>query len=268
MRIAVCVKQVPDTTEISIDPATGTLIRDGVPSIVNTYDTYALEAAARIKDEKPDTYIAVISMGPENAENALRECLATAADQAYLLCGREFAGSDTAATSYILASAVRTIEEREGEPFDAIFCGKQAIDGDTAQVGPEVAEHLGLPQVTYAAEVYLDANRLVALREGQYGDERIAVSMPCLVTFTKPSYIPRMPTLSRKLKARKAEITRLSPDDITELDREAIGLAGSPTRVVRSVPATGKREGVILGGDSEEGAAGELAKILSREGFI
>ena len=159
MNILVCMKQVPDTTEIKIDPVTNTLIRDGVPSIVNTFDAFALEAAARIKDKNPDTKIVVVSMGPEQAKVALKECLAIAADKAYLVSDRAFGGSDTLATSYILSNAIQKIEELEGK-FDAIFCGKQAIDGDTAQVGPEIAEHLGYPQVTYALEAEADGNRL------------------------------------------------------------------------------------------------------------
>ena len=143
--ILVCIKQVPDTTEIRIDPVKKTLIREGVPSIVNPFDAYALELAARIKDKEPGTKITLVSMGPPQAENALRECLAVGGDKAYLVSGREFGGSDTLATSYILSCAIKKLEELEGK-FDIIFCGKQAIDGDTAQVGPEIAEHIGLPQ--------------------------------------------------------------------------------------------------------------------------
>ena len=164
MNILVCVKQVPDTTEIKIDPVTNTLIRNGVPSIVNPFDGYALEAAARIKDKHPDTRIIVLSMGPEQAKNALKECLGIAADKAYLISGRAFGGSDTLATSYILSCAIKKVAELEGG-FDAIFCGKQAIDGDTAQVGPEIAEHLGLPQVTYALEAELTDDGLTILKQ-------------------------------------------------------------------------------------------------------
>ena len=152
MNILVCVKQVPDTTEIRIDPEKNTLIREGVPSILNPFDGYALEAAARIKDKNPDTKIVVVSMGPSQANAVLKEALSIAADEAYLVSDRLFGGSDTLATSYILANAIKKIEETEGK-FDAVFCGKQAIDGDTAQVGPEIGEHLGLPQVTYGLEV-------------------------------------------------------------------------------------------------------------------
>ena len=164
MNILVCVKQVPDTTEIKIDPVKNTLVREGVPSIVNPFDGYALEAAARIKDKDPSTKIVVVSMGPEQAKNALKECLAIAADKAYLVSGRAFGGSDTLATSYILSNAVGKLEELEGK-FDAIFCGKQAIDGDTAQVGPELAEHLGYPQVTYGLEAEVDGDIIITRRQ-------------------------------------------------------------------------------------------------------
>ena len=205
MNILVCVKQVPDTTEIKINPETNTLIRDGVPSIVNTFDAFALEAAARIKDKDPETKIVVVSMGPEQAKNALKECLAIAADKAYLVSDRVFGGSDTLATSYILSNAVGKLEELEGK-FDAIFCGKQAIDGDTAQVGPELAEHLGLPQVTYALEAEAADGKLKVLKEGQDGNMIIGVQTPCVVTFTKPAWDPRYPTIKRKMAANRAQI--------------------------------------------------------------
>ena len=141
MNILVCVKQVPDTTEIKIDPVTNTLIRAGVPSIVNPFDAYALEIAARIKDTVPGTKITLLSMGPQQATAALKECLAVGGDRAYLVSDRAFGGADTLATSYTLKCAIDKIQEKDGK-FDLIFCGKQAIDGDTAQVGPEIAEHM------------------------------------------------------------------------------------------------------------------------------
>ena len=152
MRILVCVKQVPDTAEIKIDPVTNTLIRAGVPSIVNPFDACALEVAARIKDANPGTEITLLSMGPDQAKDALRECLAVGGDKAYLCSDRKFGGSDTLATSYILASAIQSIEEKEGK-FDLILAGKQAIDGDTGQVGPEIAAHMGLAQAAMRKEI-------------------------------------------------------------------------------------------------------------------
>ena len=141
MNVLVCVKQVPDTTEIKIDPVTNTLIREGVPSILNTFDTYALEAALRLKDSEK-AKVTVISMGLPKAKDVLKEAISVGADEAYLVSDRSFGGADTLATSYTLTRTIQFLEERSGEKFDIIFCGKQAIDGDTAQVGPEIAEHM------------------------------------------------------------------------------------------------------------------------------
>ena len=255
-------KQVPDTTIIKIDPVTNTLIRDGVPAIVNPYDAFALEAAARIKDKNPDTKIVVVSMGPENAKNALKECLAIAADKAYLVSGRPFGGSDTLATSYILFNAVKKIEELEGK-FDAIFCGKQAIDGDTAQVGPELAEHLGYPQVTCALECELKDARLEVLKEGQDANQLIGISFPCVLTFTKPTFDPRFPTIKRKLAANRAEIPTLAPEDLSEIDPTCIGLKGSPTHVKKSFVPVKSRTAMIIHEETVEADAAKLISILS-----
>ncbi len=262
MNILVCVKQVPDTTEIKIDPATNTLIRSGVPSIVNPFDSYALEAAARIKDKNPDTRITVLSMGPEQAKEALKECLAIAADSAYLVSGRAFGGSDTLATSYILSCAIEKLEELDG-PFDAIFCGKQAIDGDTAQVGPEIAEHLNLPQVTYALETELVDHSLIVLKECEDSKQKIAVSLPCLVTFTKPGFDPRYPTIKRKLAANRAEIKVLSEDSFPDIDRSRIGLKGSPTHVKKSFVPPRKEGGIIIKEDSAHASVLKLLELAS-----
>ena len=171
MRIIVCAKQVPDTTEVRIDPKTNTLIRDGVPSILNPDDANALEAALTIKDKLPDTIVSVISMGPPQAENMLRECLAMGADEAYLISDRAFGGSDTWATSNALASACRKLKD-----YDFIFGGRQAIDGDTAQVGPQTAEKLGIPQITYVQDIVLnDDNTVTVQRQLEDGYEVIKV---------------------------------------------------------------------------------------------
>lgn len=267
MNILVCVKQVPDTTEIKIDPVTNTLIRNGVPSIVNPFDGYALEAAARIKDKHPDTRIIVLSMGPEQAKNALKECLGIAADKAYLISGRAFGGSDTLATSYILSCAIKKVAELEGG-FDAIFCGKQAIDGDTAQVGPEIAEHLGLPQVTYALEAELTDDGLTILKEREDANQKIAVSLPCLVTFTKPSFDPRYPTIKRKLAANRAEIPVLGEDAFPDIDKTRIGLKGSPTHVKKSFVPPRKQGGVMIKEESNTASAQKLVAMLSEAHLI
>ena len=267
MNILVCVKQVPDTTEIKIDPVTNTLIRAGVPSIVNPFDGYALEAAARIKDKNPDSKIVVLSMGPEQAKAALKDCLAIAADKAYLVSDRAFGGSDTLATSYILSEAIKKVEEIEGK-FDAIFCGKQAIDGDTAQVGPELAELLDYPQVTYALEAEEAEGALHILKEGEDGNYRIGVKTPCLITFTKPSFDPRFPTIKRKMAARKAKIDVLTTAEMPDIDLTRAGLKGSPTRVKKTFVPPRKEAGVIIKEETGEESAMKLFTALSEAHVI
>lgn len=267
MNILVCVKQVPDTTEIRIDPVKNTLIREGVPSIINPFDGYALEAAARIKDKNPDTKIVVLSMGPEQAKAALKECIGIAADKAYLVSGRAFGGSDTLATSYIISQAIKKVEEEEGR-FDAIFCGKQAIDGDTAQVGPEIAEHLGYPQVTYGLEAELEGDTLKVKKEVEDGVEVIAVKLPCVATFTKPAWDPRTPTIKRKMAANRAQIPVLNEETLTGIDVTRIGLKGSPTRVKKTFVPQRKKSGVKIMEESSEESAKKLFGLLSNAGIV
>ncbi len=267
MNMLVCVKQVPDTTEIRIDPVKNTLIRDGVPSIVNPFDGYALEAAARIKDKDPSSKIVVLSMGPEQAKAALKECLAVGGDKAYLVCDRVVAGSDTLATSYILSCAIKKLEEIEGK-FDIIFCGKQAIDGDTAQVGPEIAEHLGLPQVTYALEVFAEGDKLSVNKETEDGIEVIGVQTPCLITVTMPSFSPRYPTVKSKMAANRAEIAQICSDDMPEMDRVRVGLKGSPTKVKKTFTPPVKSGGVKIHEDDNAATAKKLFDTLVADGII
>ena len=263
MNILVCVKQVPDTTEIKIDPETNTLIRQGVPSILNPFDGYAMEAAARVKDKDPDTKIYVISMGPEQAKAVIKECISLGADKGFLVSGREFGGSDTLATSYILSEAIKKLEKDEGIKFDMIFCGKQAIDGDTAQVGPEIAEQLGLPQVTYALEAFVEGDELHVHKEVEGGKEVIGIKFPCLITFTKPSFDPRYPTIKSKLAANKAEIGVIAPADLPDIDQAKIGLKGSPTHVKKSFVPERKKGGVLIKEEEPEESAKKLFTMLS-----
>ena len=235
MNILVCIKQVPDTTEIKIDPVTNTLIRAGVPSIVNPFDAYALEIAARIKDVTPETKIILLSMGPKQAEAALKECLAVGGDKAYLVSDRAFGGADTLATSYTLKTAIDKIETLEGK-FDIIFCGKQAIDGDTAQVGPEIAEHMDCPQITYAIEAKVENDEVLVKRETGEGYEVLA--------------------------ANRATINTLTAADIP-VDAERIGLKGSPTKVKKSFTPPQKQGGVVVKEDSPEASAQKLFELLN-----
>ena len=184
MNIVVCLKQVPDTTAVKIDPKTGTLIRDGVPSIINPEDKHALEAALTLKDNVGGK-VTVVSMGPPQAQNALREALCMGADEAILITDRAFAGADTLATSKTLAGAIRRLE------YDVVFAGRQAIDGDTAQVGPEIAEHLNIPQVTYVQGVKVEDDGLLVNRALEDGYELIKVNGPVLLTAIKELNEPR-----------------------------------------------------------------------------
>lgn len=267
MNILVCVKQVPDTTEIKIDPVKNTLIREGVPSIVNPFDGYALEAAARIKDANPDTKIVVLSMGPEQAKVALKECLAIAADKAYLVTDRAFGDSDTLATSYILSQAVKRVEELEGH-FDLIFCGKQAIDGDTAQVGPEMAEHLGYSQITYGLEAELCEEKIKVKKEVEEGVQIITSTLPCVVTFTKPAWDPRHATIRRKMAANKADIPNITAADLSTIDLTRAGLKGSPTKVKKTFVPPRKSGGIKIEEETGAESANKLFSLMSDAGLI
>jgi electron transfer flavoprotein beta subunit len=265
MNMLVCVKQVPDTTEIKIDPETNTLIRAGVPSIVNPFDGYALEMAARIKDAGGGR-IVVISMGPEQAKAALKECLSVGADKAYLVSDRAFGGSDTLATSYILSRAIAAVEDIEGK-FDLILCGKQAIDGDTAQVGPEIAEHLDYPQITYAVAIETDGKVVEVRRETEDGYDRLEADLPCVVTATKPSFEPRLPSIKSKMAAARAEIPTIDSTGIT-IDLTHAGLKGSPTKVKKTFTPKVKKNGVKIQEDSGAMAARKLCDLLCDNNII
>ena len=266
MNSLVCIKQVPDTTEIKIDPVKKTLIRAGVPSIVNPYDAYALELAAMWKDRAPETKITVLSMGPEQAKAALYECLATGADNAYLVSGRGFGGSDTLATSYILSRAVKKVEETEG-PFDLILCGRQAIDGDTAQVGPEMAEHLGLPQVTCALEFSAEDTTVTVRKKTDTGFERLQVDLPCLVTVTKTAFEPRYASRRALRNAQAKEITVLGEADL-DVEETRIGLSGSPTKVKKTYAFSNEKETVTFSDETGPAMAEQLYARLVADKII
>lgn len=261
MNICVCMKQVPDTNEIKIDPETHTLIRKGVPSIVNPFDTYAQEAGVRLK-EKLGGKLIVISMGPEQAKEAVKSCLSVGADGGYLISSRKFGGSDTLATSYILTEAIKAVEEKEGFKFDLILCGKQATDGDTAQVGPEIAEHLGLPQITYALDIIDKDGEIQVKREHDAGYDMISAKLPAVVTVVKLPYEPRYPTIKSKMAAKKKEIPVLTEEDIPAIELAMCGLSGSPTRVKKTFTPVREKNGVKLTGMEAEDAAKEVVKLL------
>ncbi|MEW6382208.1 MAG: electron transfer flavoprotein subunit beta/FixA family protein [bacterium] len=240
MKIIVCIKQVPETGNVKIDPQTNTLIRSGVPSIINPLDMYAIEEALRWK-EKLGAETLVLTMGPPQAEEALREAVSMGIDQAILLSDRRFAGADTYATAYTLSLAVQKLA-----PFGLIFCGKQAIDGDTAQVGPGLAEHLGIAHVAYVKkieEIDQEKGIIRVQRLMEDGYEVLDVRLPALLTMVKEINEPRFPSLKGKMRAKKLEIPIWGADDLGG-EMADFGLSGSPTQVksIFAPPARGKGE--------------------------
>lgn len=262
LNILVCIKQVPDTTIIKIDPVKKTLIRDGVPSIVNPFDAYALEQAVQLKEKVGGT-VTVVTMGLPQAKAALKECLSKGADKAYLMTDRAVGGSDTLATSYVLSCVYKHLG-----PFDVVFCGKQAIDGDTGQVGPEMAEHLGIPQVTYAAEVDYADGELKVRREVEDGWDVIGVTTPAVITIVKGDEEPRLATLRSVLEANRAVIEEIHCADMEGMDVGRAGLAGSATKVVKTFTPDRTKQGIKLEGKTGEDAAKELVALLTDKCLI
>lgn len=262
MNICVCVKQVPDTNEIKIDPVTHNLIRAGVPSIVNPFDTYAQEIGVKLV-EKLGGKVIILCMGPKQAEEAVRTCLAVGADEGYLISGKGLGGSDTLATGYIISEAIKIVEQRENLKFDLILCGKQAVDGDTAQVGPQVAECLNIPQITYALDILEDNGEIQVKREGENGYDMITTKLPALVTVVKLPYEPRVPTIKSKMAAKKKEVHILSEEDLGGLDFERCGLKGSPTKVKRTYTPVNEKNGVKFNGLPAEEAAKKLVDLMA-----
>ncbi|MCK9555873.1 electron transfer flavoprotein subunit beta/FixA family protein [bacterium] len=252
MNIVVCIKQVPDTTEVRIDPKTNTLIREGVASIINPFDLYAIEEGVRLK-EKFGGKVTVISMGPKQVENALREAISLGADEAVLMSDRAFAGSDTLATSLALSEGIR----KTG--FDVIICGKQAIDGDTAQVGPGIAAHLDIPQITYVKKIEsVNDGKILAERMVEEGYEVVESTLPVLITVVKEINEPRLPSLKGKMKAKKTEIKIITSEDLG-IDKTRIGLDGSPTWVMKIFTPPKKEGGKMFEGSADE----VVAKLIS-----
>lgn len=259
MKIVVCIKQVPDTTEIKLDPVTGTLIRDGVPSIMNPDDKGGLQFALRLKDQY-GAHVTVITMGPPQAEAILREAFAMGVDRAILLSDRKFAGADTLATSNTIAGALRALE------YDVIITGRQAIDGDTAQVGPQIAEHLDLPQVTYVEDLKYDGQKTFTVkRTTEEGYQIVEVDAPCVFTALASGVKPRYMSVRGIVEAYDKDIEVWGFNNIT-VDEKKIGLSGSPTRVFKSFTKGAKAAGQIYEVDPAEAADIIVNKL--KEKFI
>ena len=259
MKIIVCIKQVPDTTEVKIDQKTGTLIREGIPSIINPDDKAGIEAAARLKEIYGGN-VTVLSMGPPQADFALAEAYSMGADRVILLTDKAFAGSDTLATSIALAYALKKLN------YDLIICGRQAIDGDTAQVGPQIAEHLGLPQVSYVTEILKDEDSLIVKKVCEDCAQKIKVKMPCLITVLREMNTPRYMTISRIFDIyRESGIEKWSIKDI-ELSPDSTGLKASPTQVKKTLNKGAKSAGKVIETDPQTSADLIIEKL--KEKFI
>lgn len=246
MNILVCIKQVPDTKDVRLDPETNTMSREGVESIMNPFDHYALEEAVRIKEEFGGR-VTALSMGPPQAEEVLKEAISCGADAGVLVSDRAFAGADTWATSYTLSQAARTLGD-----FDLILCGKQAIDGDTAQVGPGLACQMHIPFVTCVQKVRsIDEKVILVERMMDDGYDVVQLPLPALLTVVKDINEPRVPSLKGKMKAKKAKIETLSAADI-QADEKCIGLAGSPTQVVNVFTPPPRGDRTVFSGTPEE----------------
>jgi electron transfer flavoprotein beta subunit len=255
MNIIVLIKQVPDTSEVKINRETNTLIRDGVPSIINPYDMYALEEALRLREQNGGK-VTAMTMGPPQAADSLKEAVAMGVDDVVLLSDRAFAGADTWATSYTLAMGIKKIGN-----FDLVIAGKQAIDGDTAQVGPETADMLGIPFVAYVRKIEKVENAwLVAERMMDEGFDVVETSLPALITVVKEINQPRLPSLKGKMKAKSLKVVSWTAAD-TGANPDLCGLKGSPTKVVRIFPPAPRGQREILSGTIEEQATTVVKKL-------
>jgi electron transfer flavoprotein beta subunit len=258
MDIVVCIKQVPETTQVQIDPKTNTLIREGVKSIINPFDMYAIEEGIRLK-EKFGGKVTVITMGPPQAESALRETIALGADEGILVSDRAFAGSDTWATSFTLSSAIKKIGK-----FDLVICGKQASDGDTAQVGPGISVHLNIPQVTFVRKIEEIKDGVAKVeRLTEEGFDIVETPLPALLTVVKEINTPRLPSLKGMMRSKQAAITKWTNKELG-IASENLGLNGSPTQVVKIFTPPQRPTGQVLQGEPAE-VVEKLAEILRKD---
>jgi electron transfer flavoprotein alpha/beta subunit len=262
MKIVVPIKQVPEVAEVKIDPETNTLVREGVPSILNPFDEFAVEAAMQLKEEFGGE-VTIITMGPPQAKDALYKALAMGGDKAVLITDRAFAGADTWATSYTLAQQIKKMD------YDLVICGKQAIDGDTAQVGPEIAELLGIPQICYVRDIEVsdDEKHITVHRETDEGYEIVRAKMPMLLTATKGLNEPRLPNIMGIMKAKKKPLEEVTFEDLG-VDEDEVGLKGSPTQVRKVFPPEKKKGGIKIEPETPEEGAKQLVEFLAKKGAI
>lgn len=268
MHIVTCIKQTPATENVQIDPETGTLKREGMAAAINPFDEYAIEEAVRIKEKiGGDTKISVLTMGPPQAENALRDAISRGADQSFHICGREFAGADTWATSYTLFKGIEKIA-REFAPVDLVICGKQTNDGDTGHIGPGIAAWLDWPNVAYVRKVEeIKSNgtgqggTILVHRMMEDGIDVLQMELPALISVIKEINEPRVPSLKGKIAAKKAQIPTWNCETLGA-NPECVGLKGSPTIVARSYRPTLKTGGERIEGQTTEEKARNLVQKL------
>ena len=262
MHIVVCVKQVPNTTQVRINPETNTLVRDGVESIMNPFDENALEMALQLKEKHAGTKVTVLTMGPPQAAEILKEAVGRGADAVVLLCDRAFAGSDTWATSYAISTAIAKLEKA-----DLVLFGKQAIDGDTAQVGPGVADWMGIPCIACARKIEIVDGKALVERAFEDGYEKLEVLLPCALTVLKEANVPRMASLRGKMAAKKLNIVPMTAE-ASGADLSKLGLSASPTRVVKIFSPPPKTGGVKWQGEEPAAMAGKLVDLLKERKLI
>ncbi len=262
MHIVVCVKQVPNTTQVRINPETNTLVRDGVESIMNPFDENALEMALQLKEKHPGAKVTVLTMGPPQAAEILKEAVGRGADAVALLCDRAFAGSDTWATSYAISTAIGKLEKP-----DLVLFGKQAIDGDTAQVGPGVADWLGIPCIAYARKIEIADGKARVERAFEDGFEKLEVALPCALTVLKEANVPRMASLRGKMAAKKLNIVPLTAEAVGA-DPAKLGLNASPTRVVKIFSPPPKTGGVKWQNEEPAAMAQKLVDLLKERKLV
>ena len=258
MKIVVLEKQVPDSTEITVDKKTGALIRDGVPAITNPDDLAGLEAALELKDKNPDTEVVVMTMGLPKAAEMLKEGVAMGADKGVLLTDRVLGGSDTCATSIALAAALKKVG------FDLVIAGRQAIDGDTAQVGPQIAEHLGLPVISYAQDIKVEGDSVIVERQFEDGYHVLKAKMPCLVTALSELNEPRYMTPGGIFDAFDKEVTVWGRADLKDVDDSNLGLKGSPTKIAKASDKVRKGAGEKVALDTDEAVSYLIGKFKEK----
>jgi len=263
MKIITCIKQVPASSNVQVDPKTGVLIRDGNNVKMNPFDLYALETAYFIKNGNPETKIHSITMGPPSATSVLKEALYMGSDEATLISDRRFAGADVLATSYTLSQLITHIKD-----YDLIICGKQTTDGDTAQVGPEIAEFLSIPHVPYVKEIIqVKARSIIVKSAYDHHDEIVEIKFPCLITVDKGVNVPRLPSYRRKLVMDAYKINMISLKDLEDKNPDHYGLSGSPTQVDEIFPPIKRTEAIQLKGTSKQ-LSKQLFDILKESKFI